>query len=197
MRELLLAAYCFLIGIAFWPGTAGAGIAPRWALVGVGVWLFVRPVQITAGHFVMVLLVGWGALSLTWSAFPLDGIDALARLIFLTGAFFVGSSLTSLRPVYLGFALALGVSSVIAIAQQFFGLNWFFQAVVPAGLFINKNTMAEIAVLVLVAVTAERMWWAVPLILPAALLPLSRGALVALAAGLITFVCNRSRRTAS
>ncbi len=182
MREVLLAAYCFAIGVAFWPGTAGGAISPRWALIGAGIWLFVRPVEIAAGHFVMVLLVGWGALSLTWSAFPLDGIDALCRLIFLTGAFFVGSSLTNLRPVYAGFALALGVSSVIAIAQTFWDWQGVFHASHgAAGLFVNKNSMAEIAALVLIGVLVERMWWLVPLILPAALLPVSRTTLLALA----------------
>lgn len=186
MRDVWLAAYSFAIGVAFWPGTAGASISPRWALIGAGVWFFVRPVEVTAGHFTMALLLAWSAVTLTWSPFPLDGIDALAQLIFLAGAFWVGSSLTNLRPIYAGFVLALGVSSVAAIAQAVWGWDGVFQSTQgAAGLFVNKNTMAEIATLVLIGVMVERMWWAVPLVLPAAFMPLSRGALLALAVAVV------------
>ncbi len=192
MREWLLGAYAFAIGVAFWPGTPGAAISPRWALIGVGVWLFVRPMQMTMQHGVIVLLLSWCALTLTWSQFGYDGIDAWLRLFFLCGAFWMGSSVESLRPVYIGFALSLGISSVIVIAQ-WYGWQGIPQAVSPAGLFMNKNTVAEISALVLVGLIAERLWWYVPLVLPAFVIPQSRAAFLAVGLAICVWLWSEKR----
>lgn len=104
--------------------------------------------------------------------------------MLLAAAFCIGSSLRDLRAVYCGLGLALGVSGVIAIAQMF-GFAGIYQYSVPGGLFINGNVMAEIAVLVLVGAVAERMWWLIPLVMPAALLPMARGPILALLVALV------------
>lgn len=184
MREWLLGAYAFAIGVVFWPGTPGASISPRWALIGMGVWLFVKPVLITTQHVAILLLLTWSALTLTWSQFGYDGVDAWLRLFFLCGAFWMGSSVDSLRPVYIGFALSLGVSSVIVIAQ-WYGWQGIPQSVSPAGLFMNKNTVAEISALVLVGLVASKLWRFVPFVVPALIIPQSRAAIMAVGVALV------------
>ncbi len=115
------------------------------------------------------------------------------ELALFAGLFCIGSSLTSLRPVYIGMAAGLSLSSVAAIAQVY-GWTGVDQFSVPGGLFINPNFMAECAVMVAVALVAERMWWWLPAVLPAALLSTSRGALVGGAIAAVVWLWTYPKR---
>lgn len=183
----------FLIAAAYWPGISGAANAPRWALVSVAVpFLFPDRVRLTTGHVALILLVVWAALSLAWSPQPLDAIPALWVLVLVLGAFCIGGELQSLRPVYIGMALGLGVNSVAAIAQEFYGWAGVAQFSVPAGLFVNPIMLGELSALVIVALVAERIWWAIPFIVPSIVLAGARGPALALILGLVFVARNKA-----
>lgn len=176
----------FNIGLAlmaaYWPGIAGAATTPRW-LVGCAIIVllfFAARIRLTIVHGVGLALVAWLLLSLAWSAAPLDGSDAAAKILIIVGVFAYGSTLQDLRPFVAGAALGLMISGAVAVAQA---LGW---DAIPsyhyaAGLFQNGNRMAEAAALVLAGVIAYRLWWFVPVLAPALLLPQARGAMVAAA----------------
>lgn len=182
----------FAIAVAFWPGIAGAATTPRWAMVGCAAFLLRDRTATTADHW-FGLLLAWSALTLLWAgAAQWDGIGALLMLILLFSGFWLGNQVTTLRPVYIGAGLGLTVSSLIAIAQAF-GWQSVPHVTPIAGLFVNGNFMAEAAALILVAVVAERIWWLIPGMLPAFLLPMSRGAIIAAAAALMVHYRARWR----
>jgi O-antigen ligase len=187
-----LAFLSFLVAALFVPGLSGAATTPRWALLSIVVpFLLPKRVVLTPGHWAVFLLLLWCACSLTWTADPYGGTRSLWHLVLFAGLFCAGAAMTTLRPVYIGMALGLGLSSAAAIAQYGFGWNGVDQYNMPGGLFINPNFMAEVACLVLVALVAERLWLYVPLVLPAALLPQARGALLGLICALVLWTRNR------
>ncbi len=137
------------------------------------------PQRVTTAHVAGMLFLGWAILSLAWTPAKLDGVDAVTVLLLLAGCFCLGHQTESLRPIIIGAALGLTVSSAFTVAQW-----WGYQpvrsgATLATGLFVNGNYMAEAAALVLVGVMAERLWWLIPGLLPALLLPHARAAVLA------------------
>jgi hypothetical protein len=166
-------------------------------------------VRLTAAHAFLALFVWYAAVSLTWSANPYDGADALFKLVLIAQAFVLGAQLDSLRRPIIGFGLGIWISSLVILT------GWQVPAATPnAGLFVNSNSMGEIAGLVLVAalffrgedtgqpwsidrlVNGPRIWWLIPGILPALLLAQCRGAFVAVGGALFLWVWQRSRSLA-
>jgi hypothetical protein len=181
----------FLVTVAFVPGWSGAALAPRWAILAIAVpFLIQASLNFTAAHLAMLLFLGWMTLSFAWTFDPLGGVQAIAQFAIIVGLFFAGARVADLRPILTGAALGIGASSIISLFQMN-GWHGLAQITVPAGLFVNGNFMAEAAVLILVGVIAERMWWAVPLAAPAALLPGARGPLMALVIALTFWIRNR------
>lgn len=176
----------FLASSLYWPGIAGAASTPRWAILFVTVPWMLTPRRVSAAHVAGILFIAWASLTLAWSPATLDGINAIVILLLLAGCFCLGSQTVSLRPLIIGAALGLTVSSTFAVLQ------WLdFHPVRddafggPSGLFVNGNYMAEAAALVVVGVVAERLWWLLPGLMPALLLPHARGALVGLTVALL------------
>lgn len=170
----------FLASSLYWPGIAGAASTPRWAVMFLVVPWMLSPRQVSAAHIIGALFIAWAAISLAWSPATFDGIDAVVMLLLLAGCFCLGNQMESLRAVIVGAALGLTVSSAFAVLQ------WLDIHPVrddafggPSGLFVNGNYMAEAAALVIVGVVAERMWWLLPGLMPALLLPHARGAVLA------------------
>lgn len=201
----MIGVLAFLVSVAYWPGIAAAGSAPRLALLAVAVpLLFPRKVTITPAHFALFLFLAWSVATLFWTdeppshlvswlgPIPLGGLSAVIHWLIFAGLFCIGANLASLSGVYIGMALGLSLSSAAAIAQMFFGWAFLDQYSVPGGLFINPNFMAEVSVMVLVGLIAERLYWFIPLVLPAALLPQSRSALLALVIALALWTRNRA-----
>ena len=90
--------------------------SPRWALIAVAVpliLLFTRPQRhLTAAHAFGLAVIGWAAVSLTWTANVYDGLDQLLQYLFLAGVFVLGARTADLKPVMTGFAWGIAVSSV-------------------------------------------------------------------------------------
>lgn len=178
-----------ILTVAYVPGWVSPAVSPRFAALSVlapALLLWRREaIPFTRAHLAGCALIAWAALTLLWSPQQPDSVDALWQTLILPGVCFcLGSQSVSLRPLSIGAALGLGVSSAIAILQWIGVVLPIQQIEGPGGLFLNTNYMAEAAALVLIAVVAERMWWAIPLLLPAALLGAARGALVAATAGI-------------
>lgn len=172
----------FLATSLYWPGIAGAASTPRWAILFATVpWMLCPPrLVVSAAHVAGMAFIGWAILTLAWGLSPLDGINDVAVLLLLAACFCLGHQSDNLRPLIIGAALGLTVSSAVAVAQ-WNGVQLVRDNAVgiPGGLFVNGNFMAEAAALVLVGVVAERLWWLIPGLMPALLLPHARGAVLA------------------
>lgn len=90
------------------------------------------------------------------------------KLLILFEALIIGSYLNTLKYIFIGLALGITVSSGLIV----FGLS--------GGLFININTLAEIAVIILVGTYIYKLWWFIPGLLPSIFLNGSRGAVLTL-----------------
>lgn len=195
----MLSAFAFGLGVAFWPGIASASIAPRWALLSVGLPLILARTRVstTPGHWLLFALWAWAAISLLWTLVPYDGVNALWQLSLMAAAFLIGAELPSLRPIYLGLSAAMGVCALISLFQLA-GHSPVPEVVTPGGLFLNKDMMAEVAAPVLVAATLLRLS---PLAKAGALLgPLIcvvsagyRGAILGLVVALLAWLWDRSK----
>lgn len=180
----------FIFTVLFLPGIASAATTPRWAFLSVVVFLcllFIKTTRITLSHILVVLFVLYCGMSLAWTPVIPDGVQALWKGIVLAGLFWLAAEVKSIRPVLIGAALGLTINSGVVIAQTL-GWHRLPEIVSPGGLFMNKNMGAEIAVMVLVGVVAERLWWTIPGLLPSVFLPDARGALVALGAVVLAWI---------
>lgn len=190
-----LTALGFAVMTAYWPGISGATTTPRWTVIAIAVPLLLfcgDRIKVTAAHALGLLFVAWCTLSLTWSASPLDGIDALWQLLLLAGMFALGSDVADFRPVIVGAASGIGISSAVMVAQW---LGWIDLPSyhLPGGMFYNANYAAEAAALVAVACAAHRMWWGASMAAPSLILAGSRGALLAVFAAAAAWLWGRSR----
>src|ERR1700688_3719600 len=117
--DLALGILAFLLSVAFAPVYSGA-ITPRWAVIAIGAPIalsFLKPNKLTVLHATGLALLAWAALSLAWTSNRLDGLGELLQWLFLAQVFVLGARAQSLRPVWIGLALGLGVSSLIGILQ--------------------------------------------------------------------------------
>ncbi len=184
-----------LISAAYWPGLISPAIAPRWAVLSIVapallLWRW-EAIPFTRAHLTGLVLVLWSGVSVLWSPQPLDSIDAFWQTAVLPAVCFcLGSQRGSLRPLFIGAAIGLGLSSAVAIGQV---LGWHAlpEIASPSGLFVNRNLLAEAAALVMVGLISCRLWWPVALVMPALVLPESRGALIAVSVPLVAYFMRR------
>lgn len=215
----------FLLTAAYWPGIAGAATTPRWALLAVAlpiVLLFKREDSCAASqdhagiradcglsrsssftliHLFGALFLTWSAISLIWTPNWLDGANELIKLVILVQAFVFGSRLESLRPILIGMALGLILSSIMVLIQ----LGWpdiVLHTTTHSGLFINSGSLGEIAALVLIGlvylnISGPRFYPILTIgILPCVILPQSRGSWLALIAAFTFWLWSKSKLSA-
>jgi hypothetical protein len=195
---LCAGVFSFALSIAFMPATTDPASVLRNPMVVLAacaaLWL---PFQPRIEHLLGGCLIAWAALTLTWSIAPYDGVDAMIKLFMLAGMFCIGSSLSSLRPVYIGLVIGFGINSAIAIAQ-WYGWNYIPHTTPPpAGFFVNSNYLGEPAALVVVALAAARLWWWMLPVVPGLLLAECRGAFAGLFIAACGFIWTRSRLLAT
>lgn len=159
----------FAVTVAYMPWFADAANAPRWALLSLMVPLAWRPLAWSRLHTPGMVFIVLAALSLLWTPVVVEGLQPLWQFILLGALFAIGVELESMEPIFVGAGWGLAVSSVLSLAQD-----------VPTGLFLNKNFLAEAAVLVFIGLVSYRRYALAAALLPAMLLPVSRGALLAL-----------------
>lgn len=173
----------FLLPVLYWPGVAEMSNTPRWCLLSLVplIWL-VKDHPITTGHKFGLAWLALSALSLIWAVSFLDGVQSLIRFILLASVFCVASQMTErqIKRNIASFAVGMAVNSGLAVWQE---LNphwmWIYQVTGPAGLFMNRNYLAEAGLLTVAACWAVRYWLLGLLALPAAVLPGSRGVYLA------------------
>ena len=177
--------FALMTGLIY-PPIYGFASSPRWvtgALLAI-ILFFAPRVRLGASHWIGLALLGWLLATLLWSEAPLDGVNAAFHLVILVIAFAVGSMLDDLRPLVIGSALGIGVSSGIVIAQRLGVVDIEQYGGCCGGLFYNRNNLAAAAALVAIGTVAlRRLWPLLPLLLPSLLLAPSRGAWLALIVG--------------
>lgn len=144
--------------VAVLPGTIDAFLSLRWAIVSVMIpllllWLGRDVAPIPRLVFAFVAFAG---VSLLWTPMFGHGLDDFAHLVILAAAFWLGASLTNATPLWNGLAVGVSASAAIAVAQ--WGWDWYGipQAVPPAGLFANKNFLAEAAMVSVIVSLGSR-----------------------------------------
>lgn len=173
---------------------AGAADDSRWTALGVVLpislcFVAVRPNRIYWLGFAFVI---YAEISLLWTPVPYDGVAAMMQLLVLVCAFLFAHSQEDLRPVFSWAGIGLWISSGIAILQAI-----GYQPVVKAagnlapGLFVNQDLLGGCAVVVLVALVADRTWWIAAGVVPALVLSQCRSAWLA---GLCCFIVYGWRR---
>jgi len=171
----------FVFTILFFPGFSSPSVSPRWvylAIVIPAVLFFFNTERLKTGIIMLGLVVAYITISFLWSPLDYEFLLGYSHLLILCGAFFIGASIPSIRSLLIGAAIGLGINSIF-VGFQTEGWSLVQQSASPAGLFMNKNLLAEFSALILVGLLYEKLWWwAVP-VLPCLVFTQARGAIVA------------------
>lgn len=186
----------FALAICFDPFTWTGATSPRWALLAVALPLccaFQSRNHFTLAHLIGTVFIAWAALTLTWTENWWDGTSELIQLVFIALAFLYGSRLLSVDRIFVGLAIGITISSLILLIPPLHNLPSIV-LVYPHGLFGNRNMLAEAAVLTALGCIAYKRYWFIPGLIPSIIWqPVSRGAILALVAGLSVWLWPRSR----
>lgn len=177
-----LFAFGLALTTACWPGISGMATTPRWVVVMIGLPLllfFGERIRWRALYLPGLALVAWLAVTGGLAAHPPAAVEPLIFLVMGAGAFALGTTLGDTKPLVLGAAVGLTISSLVAVAQ-WLGVSPIEAKYFPAGLFYSSDRLAACVVLVFADAVALRMWWALPGLAPAFLLAQSRASVVAL-----------------
>lgn len=191
----------FALPLLFYPGFTESSNTPKWIALGLILPLVLWRAEIpwTPANKWLLAFLGVVAVTSLWAVSWLDAAYLGWHLALVVAAFFVGTTLKDLRGTLIAMAWGVAVSAPIAFAQ------WYApdlltgiipQAVMPAGLFMNKNILAEASFLALAVCVVTRHWYPAPLLLLGWLLPFSKGALIALVVPLLVYLWRRSRLAA-
>lgn len=181
----------FLSAVAFIPELSGGASLGRYAVIAclIPLAMIGKTIPIHFGHLLgLIALLGAG-MTIGSSAFDAFSFWKLAALALV---FVYGSTLQDLKPIAMGMILGIAVSGILTWFQKF-GLSPVDQVISPAGLFMNKNLLAEAGVVTTILAIAYRQWALTALTLSAALLPMSRGAILGLIAAGIAWVWSRNK----
>ena len=152
---VLLAALGFATSVAFVPDILSAATAPRWAVLALMIPLVLMAARRVYGLGWAAVILAPMALTVLWAPDRLTAIDELIHWSIFAGAILVGASFGNLGALWVGLQLGVALSVVLAVFQ-WFGYQGIAQAVPPAGLFINKNLLAEASMVELI--TAVGYW---------------------------------------
>lgn len=158
--------------------------------------IFTSRNHFTPNHILGLTFYAWCALTILWSPNLPDALGSLILLTIGAAAFALGARLHTLRQIVIGTALGLTISSLIVWTPLKEIIPHQYVLIDTEGLFGNHNMLAEAAAVVIVGCIGYRLWWLIPGVVPALYHPpyWSRGAYVAIAAALLTFLWSRSRR---
>lgn len=151
----------FLLPLLFWHGFAEASNTPKWIFLS-AVLPFLFRVRWSRGHTVLTIWLAWCALTLLWGP-VYEGVMRMWQFSILFAVFCIGSSLDEryYRQCIYGFAAGVFVSLPV-MGLQYFGWEGLKQAVPPAGLWMNKNYLAEVCLFAAVGLACLRSWLALP-----------------------------------
>lgn len=161
---MALAVLTFLVAVAFVPLIASAATSPRWWVMALGaaVLIFAVRVRMTWTHWVGAAFVLGSAATLAWSPSPWDTAGAMVQLAILALVFCIAAEARTMTPVYAALAAGVTISAAMAVYQTWTGFLWGASGYVGetyAGLFLNKNLLAEISLLALIPMLAQGRYW--------------------------------------
>lgn len=151
----------FLTSVAHVPGWTGQYVNAGWLALAGSLPFVLRRTEMTVCHWLGLAFLAYAGASLLWTPELHLGLIKLGQFILIAGAFWYGSVAKSLTTLYIGLAIGVSVSSIIAIAQVF-GFDGILQTSIPGGLFGNSGIMARTAAIVLIPLALEGLWWYVP-----------------------------------
>lgn len=197
VERWLLPALAFVVSVAYWPFWHDGAVSPKWSLMALSALLLfmVRP-RLSSAHWIGAAFIAWSAVTLSWAVSPYDGIGWLIKMMILWCVFLIASSGIDLRRTWVALGVGVGVSGVMALIEVV-GIGRLAPAAIgPAGLFGNKNYLAEAGVLMLIVAIHYRMWLLTPFIAMAAVLPASRASMLALSIAGAVALYRKSPRIA-
>lgn len=182
-----------LASLAFWPGVIGATIPAGWAVLScylpTALW---RSGPFSLLHMGLLATLAYAVASFGWTVNWYSSVWGLWMLSMFCLAYWLGSTLKTLRPVLVGLAFGAWVSSVVAITQALgSGYVLAHNFSVPSGLHFNPVAQGLFIALLIVALASHRMWFYIPFVAPGLLLSQSRGAYAACALGLLAIYVRK------
>ncbi len=171
-----------LMPLAYWPGWTGAMVLTGWVALSLLLpFFFLRKVEWDWTWAFGLAFLAYATLSVAWAPIWQQAVWDLWLTYVLAGCFLLGATHNPTR-LWVGMALGLGVSDVVAVFQRmgyhpFFASDSWYQA----GIFVNPDMFGETAALVSVALIASRIWWPLVLTLPPIYFTQSRTVYVAYA----------------
>jgi hypothetical protein len=146
--------------------------AVAWVCTGILLWSPREPLQ---WSWEGVWLLLWACVSIAWTLVLPDAIFELLQWFLLLGCFVAGSFS---KQVFEGAVWGIAVNSILAICQ-YYGWHPVMEVSSPAGLFGNRDELAETAFLIAIPLFFQKRWKELLLTLPALFLPQSRAVLLA------------------
>jgi hypothetical protein len=151
-----------------------------------------RSGPMTPLHWIGLLFIAYAAVRVFYAPLFADSVYGLWLVCIMALSFWLGSTMDDLRKLYAGLAVGASVSSMVAVFQ-YFGVSVVpYVTPTPAGLYVNSVVQGTVLALIVVALVSERMWLWVPLPILGIALSGSRGAWLALAAGLLAAYVRRA-----
>ena len=166
----MLTAFSWLLTVAYWPGIISASIAPRWAVLMVGLPILL----IVYWRLHLAFLASWAVmgaymvLTTLWAPNVPVAVGDLVHWAILLMAVLLGSILKDehFDQILYGLSVGLALSvlmCIVQLADQPFH-NWIYfndwSANAPGGLFTNRNVVAETAAPVFMWAMLRKKWWA-------------------------------------
>lgn len=182
---MLLPVTIFVALVTYYPWAVSATMTGRWTALSLGAaalsWTVRRPL-LGRSHLLGAALLLWAGLSVAWSVSSIDSVGETWHWIVLSVLFLAASQHRD--PESSLVALVIGLcASVPFVMLQMLGATPVEATDVPAGLFLSRNAMGEIAACALTWAVARRTWELVPAPLFLVAASGSRGALLACLAG--------------
>lgn len=190
--DVALGLVVALVGVAYWPGLASPSEPIKLALLGVALpgLLAIRGLAIRV--WPLWLALAWGIAGAWWAPSLPQWTKEVWLLVLLCLSAELGTQLDDFTPVWLGLGAALAANLGLQ-ALSMAGLGAWMEVAPPAGTFVNRNMLGELAAMGLVGCLLARLWpWA---LVAGLVLALSqcRGAMVGVYCGLLAWIWPRSR----
>ena len=196
LNRIGFSLFAFVVMTAFWPGLLSAGTAPRWSLLAVVVPLLARLDRVIFSRRMGALLlggIGYGLIGLWANGFPLDGDYHAFHFLILVGVVIAAAGMDDIESVMIGATFGISVSALLAVVQMS-GWSPVYEFSAPAGLFINRDILAETAAPLFVwALVRKRYWLSVCPAIPLMLCQ-SRAAILMVGVGLLWAAWRSSKR---
>src|SRR5665647_287154 len=143
----------FLLAICFNPFIWTAATQPRWSFLAIALPIMIwRNTSSAPNHFTLIHALGltflaWATLSFLWTPNLPDAFNELIQLVIVAEAFVLGARLNTLRPIFMGLAAGLAISSLLILSpwQELIAHQPISTHL--EGLLGNRNMLAEAAVL--------------------------------------------------